>query len=207
MRQKNYNPTSVNEYFAWLEKHISANTALHDAVHAYMEKEREAFAKNDKHDGPFLTVITRTQGKRPDMLTEMLLCLTGQSNTDFELLIMGHNLSDEQHELVSELIDDLPQWMQEKTRLIPVNGGTRTTPLNRGFEEARGKYIAVLDDDDLVFDHWVEAFYDLHKKHNGTVLHAYSVMQEWETVGGSFPNTPRAATAPSNKYCCKFNFF
>ncbi len=207
MNDKNYNPTSVNEYFAWLEKNIPADTTLHEAAHTYMEKERATFAKDDTHDGPFLTVITRTQGKRPDMLNEMLLCLTGQSNTDFELLIMGHNLSDEQHALVSGLIDDLPQWIREKTRLIPVNGGTRTTPLNRGFEEARGKYIAVLDDDDLVFDHWVEAFYDLHKKHNGTILHAYSVLQDWETVGGRFENTPRAAGAPDNVYCSKFKLY
>ena len=168
-----------------------------------MEKQR-AEAKKEATDAPFLTIVTRTQGKRPDMLTEMLLCLTGQTNTDFELLIMGHNLSADQHNLVSGLIDDLPDWMREKTRLIPVNGGTRTTPLNAGFEAAKGKYIAVLDDDDLVFDHWVEAFYDLHKKHDGTILHSYCVLQDWETVGGKFPNTPRAAASPNNIYCTKF---
>jgi len=207
MSEKNYMPTSVNEYFAWLEKTIPSDTALYQSAHGYMEKERSRFADPAEHDGPFLTVITRTQGKRPDMLTEMLLCLTGQSNTDFELLVMGHNLTEEQHTLVSGLIDEMPDWMREKTRLIPVNGGTRTTPLNRGFEEARGKYIAVLDDDDLVFDHWVEAFYDLHKKYDGTILHAYTVLQDWETVGGRFSNTPRAAASPDNVYCCKFKLF
>lgn len=207
MNAKNYKSTSVNEYFAWLEKTIPNGSALHEAAHGYMEAERASFADGNAHDGPFLSIITRTQGKRPDMLTEMLLCLTGQSNTDFELLVMGHNLTEEQHALVSTLIDDMPEWMRKKTRLIPVNGGTRTTPLNRGFEEARGKYIAVLDDDDLVFDHWVEAFYELHKKHDGTILHTYSVLQDWETVGGRFSNTPRAAAAPDDIYCRKFKLY
>lgn len=204
MNDKNYNPSAINEYFAWLEKNLDPKSNLQQTAHGYMEKVRAEANSEESDHAPFLTIITRTQGKRPDMLTEMLLCLTGQSNTDFELLIMGHNLSADQHTLVSGLIDDLPDWMREKTRLIPVNGGTRTTPLNAGFEAAKGRYIAVLDDDDLVFDHWVEAFYDLSKKHNGTILHAYCVLQDWETVGGDFPNTPRAAASPSNIYCTKF---
>ena len=207
MNDKNYNPSSINEYFAWLERTVSPDTALYQSAHAYMEQTRKSFANPEKHDGPFLTVITRTQGKRPEMLEEMLLCLTGQSNTDFELLIMGHNLTDEQNASVSTLIEQLPEWMRQKTRLIPVNGGTRTTPLNRGFEQARGRYIAVLDDDDLVFDHWVEAFFELSKKRNGTILHTYSVLQDWETVGGDHPNTPRAAGAPDNIYCRKFKMY
>jgi len=207
MSDKNYKSTSINEYFAWLEKNIPTNTALYEAAHLYMQKERDDFANAQTGDTPFLSIITRTQGKRPDMLTEMLLCLTGQSNTDFELLVMGHNLTDDQHAQVSSLIEELPDWMRAKTRLVPVNGGTRTTPLNRGFEEARGKYIAVLDDDDLVFDHWVEAFYELSKKRDGTILHTYSVLQDWETVGGRFSNTPRAAGAPDNVYCRKFKLY
>ena len=204
MSEKKYKPSAINEYFAWLEQNVDPKSDLQKTAHDYMEKVRAEAATPCQDDAPFLTIITRTQGKRPDMLTEMLLCLTGQSNTDVELLVMGHNLTSEQHTLVSGLIDDLPEWMRKKTRLIPVNGGTRTTPLNAGFEAAKGKYIAVLDDDDLVFDHWVEAFYNLYQKHNGTILHAYCILQDWETVGGKFPNTPRAADAPSNVYCKKF---
>lgn len=203
MNQKKFAPTTVNEYFAWLEQTVDPDTALYQAAHGYLEQERRA-AEEPAQDAPFLTVITRTQGKRPDMLTETLLSLTGQSNTDFELLIMGHNLTEEQHRAVSGLISDLPQWMREKTSLIPVTGGTRTTPLNAGFDAARGRYIAVLDDDDLVFDHWVETFYEMSKEYDGRVLHTYTVIQDWETVGGDFPNTPRAAEAPKDTYCCDF---
>lgn len=206
MSQKNYSSTTVNQYFAWLEKTVQPDTELYRAAHTYMEAQRAAFANPKEKSGPFLSVITRTQGKRPDMLIETLLCLAGQSNTDFELLIMGHNLNEEQHATVSEIIHQQPTWMQERTRFISVTGGTRTTPLNQGFEAAKGKYIAVLDDDDLVFDNWVEAFYELSQKHDGKILHSYSVLQDWETVGGDFPNTPCSAKAPSNIYCKDFHF-
>lgn len=205
MKQENVNPTTVNEYFAWLEQTVRPDTALYRAAHEYLEGERTYSAKEtEQDDTPFLSVITRTQGKRPDMLTETLLSLTGQSNTNFELLIMGHNLTEEQHKTVSDIISDLPDWMREKTRLIPVTGGTRTTPLNAGFDAAKGKYISFLDDDDLALDNWVEAFYELYLKNPGKVLHMYTLYQDWETVGGDFPNTPRAADAPETKYCCDF---
>ncbi len=205
MNQDKFAPMAVNEFFSWLECNISPNTKLYEVAHSYMDSERIRSQRPLENDAPFLSVITRTQGKRPDMLVETLLSLTGQSNTDFELLIMGHNLTDEQHQTVSGIISDLPDWMREKTRLIPVTGGTRTTPLNMGFEAAKGEYIAVLDDDDLVFDHWVETFYRMSLKNKGVILHSYTVIQDWEVVGGDFPNTPRAARAPKNTYCCDFD--
>ena len=202
MNQDKFAPMAVNELFSWLECNISQNTKLYEVAHSYMDSERaRSRSQSGDADTPFLSVITRTQGKRPDMLTETLLSLTGQSNTNFELLIMGHNLTDEQHQTVSEIISDLPDWMRERTRLIPVTGGTRTTPLNMGFEAAKGEYIAVLDDDDLVFDHWVETFYQMSLKNKGVILHSYTVIQDWEVVGGDFPNTPRAAQAPKTTYC------
>ncbi|HVF19852.1 MAG TPA: hypothetical protein VNA14_06385, partial [Mycobacteriales bacterium] len=35
---------------------------------------------------PFLSVLTRTQGRRPETLRELLLCLAAQTSDDFELL-------------------------------------------------------------------------------------------------------------------------
>ncbi len=44
---------------------------------------------------------------------------------------------------------------------ILVDHGGRTTPLNVGLPQARGDYVAILDDDDFVFAHWVETFQSL----------------------------------------------
>ncbi len=206
MEQKKLPSMAVNEYIAWIAQTFPKDTALHRMAEAYLKEESQNWSDAVQDEtAPFLSIVTRTQGKRPEMLMEMLLSLTAQSNTNFELLITGHNLTEEQHTVVSDLISELPDWMRAKTRLVPVNGGTRATPLTVGFEEARGRYIAVLDDDDIVFDHWVETFYQLSKEHNGKILHAYSLIQDWETVGVELPNTPRAAGAPDTIYCSDFD--
>ena len=130
--------TAVNEYFEWLEKSINQDSQLYKTVSQYLNKER-----NEKeHEGPFLSVITRTQGKRRHMFAETLLCLQGQRNLDFELLVMAHNVDEEKSALIHEIVNDVPDWFRKKIRVIPVCGGTRTTPLNVGFEEAKGEYIA-----------------------------------------------------------------
>lgn len=204
MKNRKVRQTTVNEYFAWLEQTVLPGSRLHTTAHEFLEAERSASIRKKEHTTPFLSVITRTQGKRPDMLRETLLCLTGQSDTDFELLLMGHNLTAEQKNSVEGLVAELPAEMRAKTRLIEVHGGTRTTPLNKGFEAARGEYVAVLDDDDLVLDNWVEVFHDLAKAHFGTVLHTYCIIQDWETLGGRYPNVPRAVGSPDNRFCVDF---
>ena len=130
-------------------------------------------------DAPFLSVIMRTQGHRPEALAEVLLCLSGQSDLDFEVLIMGHNLEDEGRKVVNSVIDGLPDYMEGKVRLCEVTGGSRTTPLSHGFEAAKGRYISILDDDDLVFDNWVESFHSLEEDNAGRILHSYCASQDW----------------------------
>ena len=58
----------------------------------------------------------------------------------------------------------------QKVVIVPVDGGGRTRPLTVGVERARGKYVAILDDDDVVFGHWIETFKSLANKHPGKVL-------------------------------------
>ncbi|MBQ1182840.1 MAG: glycosyltransferase family 2 protein, partial [Clostridia bacterium] len=136
-------------------------------------------------NAPFLSVIMRTRGDRPEALSEVLLCLSGQSDLDFEVLIMGHNLSDEGRESVNSIIGNLPDYMDGKVRLVEVTGGNRTTPLSRGFEAAKGRYISILDDDDLVFDNWVEAFHSLEKDNAGKIFHSYCAAQDWKVTENS----------------------
>ena len=102
--------TNLNKYISW----ISTVTGK--------SKESLVNPKIDDIEVPFLTVITRTQGKRPEALAETLLCLTGQTDMDFELLLIGHNLNEEQGELVEGIIDSLPDEMKERTRLVRVDG-------------------------------------------------------------------------------------
>ncbi|RCW80154.1 methyltransferase domain-containing protein [Phyllobacterium bourgognense] len=131
---------------------------------------------------PFLTIVTRTQGNRIHCLTEYFTCLAAQTCRDFEVIIVGHKLSIEQQIAVERIIEDLPIWLREKTRLIRVYKGNRTHPLNVGFENAHGRYIAIQDDDDIPLGNWVEEFEKISKKHDGCLLRCVSVLQTVKTV-------------------------
>lgn len=131
---------------------------------------------------PFLTVVTRTQGTRIASLRETLLCLSAQVDQDFEVLIMGHSLDLEGQLLVERVIADLHAEMRNKTRLVKVDGGGRAAPLNAAFAAAKGAYVAMLDDDDLVFGHWVSTFRELHDANPGKTLRSTTVSQRWDTI-------------------------
>ncbi len=135
---------------------------------------------------PFLSVVMRTQGRRLHCLREALTCLAGQTDDDFEVLVMGHLLSVEQQIAVERVIEDTPASLRERIRLVKVQHGNRVAPLNAGFAEATGHYIAILDDDDVPFAHWVETFHHLARRAPGRLLRTVSVLQDIEesTVDG-----------------------
>lgn len=155
---------------------------------------------------PFLSVITRTQGKREEMLMETLLSLSAQSDMDFEVILVGHKLDENQTELVEKIISQQTHELRSRIRFIKLDKGNRTAPLNFGFAHARGSYVAILDDDDLVFDNWVEEFHKASKEHYGMILHAFVIMQEWMVIRSEEgKEVLRAAHAPGDVYCTYFD--
>lgn len=195
---KNYNPT----------EHSAVTDFLNELYSKYGIENVERFLKGDysfEKDAPFLSVIMRTQGHRPEALSEVLLCMCGQSDMDFEVLIMGHNLDEEGRESVLSIIKNLPDFMEGKVRLVEVNGGNRTTPLSRGFEEAKGRYVSILDDDDLVFEDWVEAFHAIENDNKGKILHTYCVSQDWMNVKNKYDETVLVSVSGFRTiYCTDF---
>ncbi|MEC0127770.1 methyltransferase domain-containing protein [Paenibacillus pabuli] len=160
-----------------------------------------------QQERPFLSIVTRTVGDRPEELKEVLLCLTGQECTDFEVLVVGHNLTLENQLLVEGVINDTPEWIRSKIRLLRVNGGNRSAPLNTGFEHATGQYITILDDDDIVFSNWVEEFKNLSDKNYGKILKSVSVRQEYEQTKTEFSKrSSRAVSGFLNDYPAEFDF-
>lgn len=189
MRNYNTDKNAVKEYFDNL-KGIIGQENLKDLL----------FNEKTEKDGVFLSVIIRTQGKRIEMLREALLCLESQTCDDFEVWVLGHNVEAQDRKNVVDVIDDFCKEFKDRVRYEDVVGGTRTTPLNYGFERANGQYITIFDDDDLVFDNWVETFYDLYKENPGKILHAYAVGQEWKLVNG----VPVSISPFNNVYCRDF---
>lgn len=159
-------------------------------------------------ENPFITIVTRTQGTRIEALSEMLLCVSGQSDRDFDLCVVGHNIDDEKRDTVLTLIDSQPLWLRDKIKFMTVTGGSRSKPLNIAFASARTDYVTILDDDDLVFDNWIESFHHTAQEHFGSIVFSYVFTQKWEvTTLPSGMKQLRAAGSPTPDYCSDFDVF
>ena len=131
---------------------------------------------------PFLTIVTRTQGKRQGTLRDMLMCLAGQTCQDFELLIALHKCQEPM--AVRALVQAFPRSFADRVRFIECAEGNRVVPLNAALAHARGDHLAFLDDDDLVLGHWVETFSKLSLEAPGMLLRAGCTRQEVRTHTG-----------------------
>jgi 2-polyprenyl-3-methyl-5-hydroxy-6-metoxy-1,4-benzoquinol methylase len=155
----------------------------------------------------FLSVVVRTQGRRLGPLSEVFLCLAAQSCLDFEVLVMAHKPTTERLIAIEHIIEFLPRWLRKKTRILKVDHGSRAVPLNVGFSEASGEYIAMLDDDDLVMAHWVETFRNLAQRFPGRVARAAAVTQDSSQISTHHSvNGIRAEGGMSFRFPADFDF-
>ena len=195
----------ANQYFSWLRQRGDSSASIWCFVRAYTAS---AFVPeksvSDNETRPFLSVVTRTQGKRLGKLKETLLCLSAQNDRDFELLILGHKVTDENKKSILDTIEEFPASFRSRVRYFDVNAGNRSAPLNFGISQAKGQYISFLDDDDLVMDNWVEAFHRQALDTPGTLLHAYSVSQAWRSENND--ECLCALEKPKNIYCKPFDY-
>ncbi|MFC7360055.1 glycosyltransferase family 2 protein [Nocardioides astragali] len=129
-------------------------------------------------DAPFLTIVTRTQGRRLLCLEDVLTCLAGQSDRDFELLVMCHRTTSEEQAAVEDVVASAPAWLRDAVRVLRVERPGRAAPLNDGFTAARGRYVVALDDDDTVLAHYVSAFKAAATRHDGRLLRTVAVRQD-----------------------------
>jgi SAM-dependent methyltransferase len=118
-----------------------------------------------------LTVVMRTQGKRPHSLRDALTCLAAQTVDDFGVLLMVHtDRPDTVVPMVTKLVDEFGPVFSLRVRVVPVGGGGRARPLNAALDLVSGEYVAFLDDDDVVTADWVEAFLGAIEEHGHGVI-------------------------------------
>ena len=132
---------------------------MNQFVRAYSPADNVIELTDDTRTDPFLSVLVRTQGRRRSTLIETLLSLAAQTSQDFEVLILAHDMKEADLAELDLLVESFDGELSEKVRIVRVEGGGRARPLNAGVQKARGKYLAVLDDDDIAFAQWVEAFH------------------------------------------------
>ena len=184
---------------------VAAGNGGHDRPWAVRRYDGASTSLPADPDGPapFLSVLVRTQGRRPDALGDVLLCLGAQTCDDLEVLLLAHDVEPPAREVLDRQVADLPTGLRGRVRVVPVAGGGRSRPLTVGTRMARGAYIAVLDDDDLVLAHWAEAFETGAREAPGLIQRAVAVEQDVEHVAG--PPSHRATSWPKPRWDREFS--
>jgi len=174
--------TPISGLLRGLRKQTDSNGRVNQFVRAYLPSAPAAPPVTSTQSEYFLTVVTRTQGERIESLREAMLCLAAQSCQNFEVIVVGHKLDLQRQLAIERVIADQYEPLRKRIRLVKVDDGERAAPLNAGFEHANGRYVAMFDDDDLVFGHWVETFKKLAEKNPGKLLRATCVSQQWDKL-------------------------
>jgi hypothetical protein len=155
---------------------------------------------------PFLTVLLRTQGHRLEPFRDAMLSLAAQTDRDFNVVVIGHDVNADRVGVIQAIVDDYAELLPDPAQFVLVNGGTRARPLNAGFNLATGEYVAVFDDDDLIFANWVEEFHAAAGQNPGQLLRAQTATQQitaevWHSGEDGF----RTLSWPLAEYAPKFD--
>lgn len=187
--------SSISGLFDHLLSESGIDPTLVGALHAVQKAIAEPIP-----NGPFLSVLLRTQGRRLETIKDALLCLAGQTSQDFEVIVIDHNSDASGAAAVRHVIASQPASFGSRIRILEVKGGNRARPLNAGIHAATGRYIAVFDDDDLLFGNWVAEFQRVAETSSGRLLRGVVAVQsvapeKWPQEHEGFRTTswPKAA--------------
>ena len=105
-------------------------------------------------------------------IRETIDSVLGQTFPDFELLLMDDGSTDDSAEIIQSYTDS-------RIRYIPC-GHHFVETFNRGIDTAQGKYIALLDHDDLMLPHRLKVQYEFMEEHPdviacGGYMHAFGM--------------------------------
>lgn len=171
--------TPLGAFLTELRERASGTAFVNQFVRAYLPTLAPAGVESGPVDAgnaradlhaPFLSVLMRTRATRESTLVEALLSLAAQSCDDFEVLLLVHDPAPGAMAVVEQTVAEFHEAFARRVHVVPVRGGSRSRPLNEGARLARGRYLAVLDDDDLAFAHWVQTLESLANRAPGRVL-------------------------------------
>ena len=107
---------------------------------------------------PAASVIIQTFN-RSNILGYVIDSVLAQTHADFELVVVGDACTDDTEAVVGRRVDPRVRFIN-----LPENVGDQSGPTNEGLRLARGRYVALLNHDDLFFpDHLAKAIATLER--------------------------------------------
>lgn len=128
-----------------------------------------------------VSVIVRTQGRRPRSLAEALDSIAAQTHDAVDAVVVVHG-EDDVCATVREQLGD-----RSDLTVVSTTDPGRAAPLNAGLRAAAGDYVCFLDDDDLAEPGWIAAVVEAAAGAPGTIVRSVTASQPWTTDGGAEP--------------------
>jgi len=114
----------------------------------------------------------------------------------------------EREKAIRDLIARFPDDFRCRVHLHTTTRQGRSSPLNDGVELSKGRYIAFLDDDDLVTADWAEAFFEGATRAPGTIVRSQTRARNIEAARGAQGDDPMPVTrSPLREdFAARFDF-
>ncbi|MGD9905078.1 MAG: glycosyltransferase family 2 protein [Vicinamibacterales bacterium] len=101
---------------------------------------------------PLVSVVLATYN-RSQVLRHAVESVRRSTLADWELLVVGDHCTDDSADVVASFADPRIRWTN-----LPANAGEQSVPNTAGMRQARGRYLAFLNHDDMYFpDHLASA--------------------------------------------------
>lgn len=103
-----------------------------------------------------------------ELLTEAIESVLAQTESDWELILVDNNASEETRAVINRYVDRYP----DKIRSVLEKSQGNSSARNRGIKEAKGVYIALLDDDDMMYPFRLEKQLEVIEKNpEASIVH------------------------------------
>lgn len=162
-------------------------------------------AQQHARQSPFLSVVVPVGAVGEQALRETLLCLMGQEDDDFEVLLA---LPAGQDATATErVLTDQPPSLCSRVHLVRTAVEGPGEVRNVAVAEARGRYVTVLPEGDLVLGSWVRTFRSAEPATEHRVLRALSVTQDHAVVDVGGRAAIRAEGSPRSQSPAAFSLW
>lgn len=132
---------AITEYLTRLRSKVDDTQYIFQFVRGFFPKEKRANLPLPVIDSPFLTVLIVAQDDKYSYISAALEALSMQVCNDFEVILFGPESL--LIEIRTTILTSLSSELRGRVRCIDASSNSRSVLLNRGCQEAKGKYVSV----------------------------------------------------------------